>query len=168
MNITYCQHSYSQLRNRVHIWQLYRSLGLIHFSTTAVKSFFLLRLGLPQRGLGEQSLGALIFPAPYPRTAFASGGYTPRSVQWLCCVLHNFYRKSRSGWKLRAVCIDGWFAKRRMFSIVQSSISVALACSTSHLNSMKQGHSLSMWGKVSSSSSQNLQVGEICLILLCT
>ena len=101
-------------------------------------------LGLPHRGQGEQSLQALIFPAPCPRTASASGG-TRRLSAFVARVVSFAQRKSRSGWKLKAVFIDAWFANLRMFSTDQSSMLVALACRTSHLNSIKQGHSLSMW-----------------------
>ena len=70
--------------------------------------------------------------------------------------------------KLSACFTAGILAIFNIFFISQSSISVALSCSISALVSVKHGHSFNMCGKVLSSSSQNLQVGGIFFILLCT
>ena len=67
-----------------------------------------------------------------------------------------------------ASLMEFWFVNLKMLSIAQSSNVVALDCRILHLNSLKHGHSFRMCGKVSSSSSQNLQIAEIFLTLLCT
>ena len=63
--------------------------------------------------------GALIFPTPEPRPAFASGAPCRQSVVVT-------YTKSISGFKLSAALIEPGFANLSMFSIVQSSMFVAL------------------------------------------
>ena len=123
-------------------------------------SFFFGWLGSPPSGRGEQSPAALIFPTPCPRPASASGG--TRRVCASVSIVCQWW-----GWsKLRAVCMETWFANFIMSWIFHSLRLVASSSRMSHLLCLNTGHSFSMCGKVSSSSSQNLHSGDISFILL--
>ena len=117
-------------------------------------------MGQPPSGLGEQESVATP-ECPYPCTplSFHSGGTTAWTLQRQA----TYYASASLVSKDRANFIELFLQKFKICDCVHSFNGVYVPSRISFLRDMKHGHSISICGMVSSSSSQNLHVGSMLL-----